>query len=312
MSRLAAIQAKSSWRRPVPSREIVACMKAHVQRVTPSREASFVFRVKADRRFARGWHCHPEYELTYIVSSRGRRFVGDSIETYESGDCVLLGSNLPHTWLSEPSAGLHRAIVVQFDASLLGGSLATAPELAAVAALLRRSAMGLRITGRTRDEVARRLLAMRRLRGLDRLLELLRALQAMALGRGDVRPIARHAPAQPPDASQLRRIDRVLAYLEERHAGPIAQRDVARLLGMSTAGFSRFFRRATGRTFVAYLAELRISRAARLLIDTDLPVLDVALRSGFANLSNFNRRFRALKGMTPRELRKRHAEAEGQ
>ena len=76
-------------------------MKAYIQKVTPSGDASFVYRVKADPRFARGLHCHPEYELTHIIESRGRRVVGDSIETYESGDCVLLGPNLPHSWRSE-------------------------------------------------------------------------------------------------------------------------------------------------------------------------------------------------------------------
>jgi AraC-like DNA-binding protein len=48
-----------------------------------------------------------------------------------------------------------------------------------------------------------------------------------------------------------------------------------------------------------YLNEIRLGRAARLLLETDLRVSDVASESGFTNLSNFNRRFFAWKQMTP-------------
>jgi AraC-like DNA-binding protein len=83
---------------------------------------------------------------------------------------------------------------------------------------------------------------------------------------------------------------------------------VAAIAGLSPEGFSRFFRRMTGRTFVAWVHEVRIGHACRLLTTTERPVLDVALTSGFENLSNFNRIFRRLRGCTPRDFRRRLAE----
>ncbi|MCZ6792920.1 MAG: AraC family transcriptional regulator [Planctomycetota bacterium] len=293
-------------------------MKSHVQRIAHSRQSSFVYRVKADRRFARGWHSHPEYELTYIQRSRGRRLVGDSVDTYASGDLVLLGPDLPHTWLSEasPASGpgrrrgsVHRAIVVQFRASFLGEGFLDSPELERVRGLLARSSRGLEITGRTRDDVSGRLTAMRKLGRFDRLLEFLRLLDVLARGGRDVRPICGTTCSFSPDPSSQRRFDRVFAHLHERYTGRVAQPEVAGLLGMSPSGFSRFFRRTTGKTFVEYLSELRISHACSLLIETDLSVLEISLRSGFNNLSNFNRKFLALKGMTPTRYRSQFATA---
>jgi AraC-like DNA-binding protein len=293
-------------------------VKAHAQKVPRSGEASFVYRVKADRRFSRGWHFHPEYELTFIVESRGRRLVGDSIERYSSGDLVLLGPNLPHTWRSEdpPGSGarrerLHRAVVIQFDQALLGERLLAFPEMEGIAGLLPRASRGLAIAGRTRDEAGRRMLAMRRMAPFERLLELLRILQGIAGGGKDLRALSRMPVALPAAGSGPRRIDRVFSHLHDRYTEPVSQAEVARQAGMTSAGFSRFFRRSTGTTFGDYLAGLRLSHAASLLMETSMTILEVSLRSGFNNLSNFNRRFRRWKGMTPREFRARHAEAAG-
>ena len=278
-----------------------------------------MFRVKAEARFSHGWHCHPEFELTCIQASQGQRLVGDSIENYRSGDLVLLGPDVPHTWNSEeipPSREskrpLHRAIVIQFDGNFLGRGFFDAPEFETVASLLARANRGLRIEGTTRDWAAREMAAMARRDRFERLVSLLRILQRLSLSRDDdVTPISRFPVDTAPARSAQRRIDQLLRYLRERFAGEVSQREVAALVGMTPPGFSRFFRRTTGTTFVDYLSELRVSRACNLLIDTDHSVLEISLASGFNNLSNFNRRFSRLKGMTPREYRRHHRKPAG-
>jgi AraC-like DNA-binding protein len=94
-------------------------------------------------------------------------------------------------------------------------------------------------------------------------------------------------------------------------ARPLRLGDVAAIAGLSPEGFSRFFHRMTGRTFVAWVHEVRIGHACRLLTTTERPVLDIAMAAGFENLSNFNRVFRRLRGCTPRAFRRRLAADRG-
>lgn len=286
-------------------------MKAYVQKVAHSQESSFVYRVKSDPRFARGWHFHPEYELTWIQASQGRRYVGDSVENYRPGDLVLLGPNLPHTWTSEPRASearteLHRAIVIQFGQQFLGESFFNSPELRPVTRLLERSRLGLQITGKTKKQVSDLLLEMRKQERLQRLLHLLQILEILAKSTRDLRPICSTPASTTTPQDHQARIDKVFSWLNEHYTGSVKQEEAAQLLGLTPAGFSRFFKRATGTTFAHYLGELRISHACNLLIDTDDSILTVSLNSGFNNLSNFNRRFLAMKEITPREYRSRY------
>jgi AraC-like DNA-binding protein len=273
-------------------------MKARIERVSTGDAASFLCRRRADSSFGFYWHFHPEIELTLIVRSRGRRFVGDSIEPYEDGDLVLVGPNLPHTWSSDPARkGRHEAVFCQFSREFL-----KSPELAGVGRLFDRSARGLRFTGRTQKSVARRLEGLdgvpglRRLAGLLEILdELARSTESRALsGRGYV-PALRSGDAE--------RIDRVCRFLNGRFTEGVTLAEAASVAHLSIPAFSRMFRRTTGRTLVAYLNELRTGLACRELMETGRAVSDIAYDSGFNNLSNFNRRFRSLKGLSPREYR---------
>lgn len=77
--------------------------------------------------------------------------------------------------------------------------------------------------------------------------------------------------------------------------------------GVSEAHFSRSFKAAFGLPPHRYLLTRRIERAKAMLRDTELPIIDIALNTGWASLGTFGRVFRDVTGESPTELRAREA-----
>jgi len=246
------------------------------------------------------WHRHPEWELTLILSGRGVRFIGDAVEDFAAGDLCLIPPDLPHTWLSRPAGQPGEAIVLQVPHGVLA-TAAALPEGRPVRTLVARAAGGLCFSGPGSAEVAETLQALVSSNGLSRYGGLLVLLGQMATAQNA--PIANHP--QPISVVAERRLARAFALIEEHLEDRLSQRRVAAAVCMPPASFSRFFRRATGRTFVDHLGRRRIAAVCRDLLETDNPVLDLALRYGWQGLAAFNRRFRAITGCTPTAYRRR-------
>jgi AraC-like DNA-binding protein len=273
------------------------------------------FRVWESRlpRFPFNWHHHRDLELTWISRGRGMRLVGDAVEAFCDGDLCLIGPDLPHTWYSSgPELGPVSAWIAQFPPELFDG-LASRPELRPLRALLTRAQRGVRIEGVARERAAAE---MRELATLSpasprRLAQLMRLLAGLAERLGDCRVLSRSEVAEQPSALARKRIAAAVAYAETHWRGRLSQRHAARLVGLSPSAFAQVFRRWTGRTFTGYVGELRLGGVSRALSGTTRPIAEIAFACGFGNLANFNRRFRAAHGMSPRAYRHAAAGATG-
>lgn len=250
------------------------------------------------------WHEHPEIELTWILKGSGLRYVGDSVEPFHEGDFCLLGANLPHAWISaERAGGPVRSFVVQFDPARWGTSLLALPEFARISNLFERSARGLCFGHDPAARMRRKLSG--RTSPLRQFTALLEILDALAADPG-ARPLCLTAWSPGKRRHADPRLRAVLAHLSEHAGEPVSQAAAARLVRLSPSAFSRFFRRSVGRTFHAYLTDLRLSEACRQLLESDRTISEIAFAAGFGNLSNFNRAFRIARGMAPGNFR-RHA-----
>ncbi len=256
--------------------------------------------VRQEISFPWNWHYHPELELTWICEGYGRRLVGDHAAPYQTGEIVLLGPNLPHTWISDPKSPANRAIVVQFHA--LPRELMACQEFSRIGTLLNQAAPGLRFL--TSKPLEKLLKALTEKCGLTAWLGLMEILDHLALQGGEVLSSRRYRHER--SSKLVSRLERVIRHIDGHFRKELPLAEVARIAGLTPSSFSRVFHRMTNQTYVTYLNNCRTREACRLLIETDRPITQVAGDCGFENLSNFNRRFRLTNQMTPSEFRRIH------
>jgi transcriptional regulator GlxA family with amidase domain len=103
----------------------------------------------------------------------------------------------------------------------------------------------------------------------------------------------------------LARVTAAVRRIERDPDDALSLRSLAREARLSPYHFLRTFERLTGVTPHQYVLRVRLRRAATALATEPAKVLDVALDSGFGDLSNFNRAFRAEFGVSPRVYRRR-------
>jgi AraC-like DNA-binding protein len=95
-------------------------------------------------------------------------------------------------------------------------------------------------------------------------------------------------------------------YIDVHLEEDLSVEELASHLGISTSYFARSFRGSVGLTPHAYVMRRRLLRAQELLANTDLPLIDIALATGFADQSHFSRRFHQMTGLPPRTYRLQH------
>jgi AraC-like DNA-binding protein len=251
------------------------------------------------------WHFHPEYEIHLITATTGKYFVGDYIGNFAPGNLVMMGSNLPHNWVSNVPHGERvdeRCLVLQFDAEFVARATTAFPEFRRVEPLLDASRWGLLFSPETGAAVTPVLRDMLGAQGLRRIALFIELFDRLAQGAGPVKLASDAYRADPAHYAQTR-INHVLSFIGKNLSQELRESELAALAGQSVSAFSRYFRRHTGVPFVQYVNRLRINLACQLLMSGELSITDICYQVGFNNLSNFNRQFLLLKEMSPSRWR---------
>jgi len=251
---------------------------------------------------------HVNFEIALLENCCGKRFIGDHIQDFEGPELVLLGSYLPHCWqyykatnpLLQP-----RATIVHFFPDFLGKDLLEKPEARHLNALFDKAAKGVLFEGAAVLEAKQVMQQMIFETGLARSAHMLRLLDMLALSAtGKTLCSSYFNTAESPN--QANKLNKVFAHIFSHFKEEITLQDVSTLLSMSTAAFCRLFKSGTNRTLTDFVKEVRIGHAARLLLEGHHNVSEACYDSGYNNMSNFNKHFKEVKGLSPRDFLRRY------
>src|SRR5690606_36034043 len=196
---------------------------------------------------------------------------------------------------------------VHFKENFLGAGIFSAPEMKHIGALFERASQGIKFESLP-QEILEKIHGLTTLESFEKVIGLLQILHALALNH-DYRLLSSKGFSNSFGVGENKNMDRANAFIFKNFNTPIGSKNVAKILKMNPSAFSRYFKRIHRKTFTKYINEIRIGYACKLLMEEKNNVTAVCYESGFNNISNFNRQFKQLTGMSPSDYVKYHTKS---
>jgi len=280
-------------------------MKVVKVRLLQEPDKSFIY-YKENNPFT-PWHHHPEYELCLITRGRGKRMVGDNIDRFENNDLVLIGPFTPHESLCDPEyfdskdGFKGEGIVIQFVHEFLGDKFFQLPENSGLSKFLLGSTRGYAFFGESKEKLISIIIKMQNMNDCEKFYAIFSLFKIFAVTK-EFKVLSSPALSKPFWLDETGSMQKALKYILQNFHKQISIKDLLAITNMSNTSFYAAFKQTYRMPFKDYLLHIRVGYACKILTDASQNISGIAYDSGFGNISNFNRQFKKIKGITPSQF----------
>ncbi len=256
--------------------------------------------------FATDFHFHDECQLVYIQSGAGTRIIGDSIEQFEAGDLTFVGPRVPHVWYSKPkpndTGNPDVSVALYINPVKVVEYLKLFIDTQSLKSFFQQSTRGLSIVGTKKEAMTTLLQNMIYQKNVSLLASFIQILDLL-LDAEELVWLNDASLLSDYSYNAQGRVAQLMDFIQQNFRTEITLEKAASVAGLQLHSFCRFFKTLTHRTFSDFINEVRIGFACQLLQHSDIPITQVAFESGYSNISYFNRSFKKIHRLTPREFR---------
>lgn len=251
-------------------------------------------------------HYHTEVQVTAILKGTGIVYGGNNMHKFGPGDIIVFGTQIPHllkngtSYYSDDSPGVLSHSLF-FDKDNFGGGLFKIREMANISHLLDNATRGIVLNDLTLNEKIASAVNLKNENLVILLLDILNSIE-----KSNVTYINNELYNLSLDENVGSRLNEILEYTFSHIDQKIHIESAAQKANLSKSQFSRYFKTHTGKSYIQFLNEVRVENACTLLLEKKDNIETICYKVGFHNVSNFNRIFKKVKNMSPKEYRKIH------
>ncbi|NGF57594.1 AraC family transcriptional regulator [Parapedobacter sp. SGR-10] len=271
-----------------------------------------VFSLLEDKKdnFYNYYHRHDELQITYILKGKGTIMVGNIVQSFHTDDVFVLKPNEPHMFdkygngeqVDEQIHAIH--VFVHLERM---GKLFVLPEFEAVAQYLLELDASQKIDPKASPLLKTFFLNLLTRTAIPKFAEFIYLLHTLTQYKqssislySGIRNLAYS------DRDGVR-ISEVYKYTFDHFHEDIAVEDVASIVHMTPTSFCKFFKKHSMKTYIGFLNEVRIEKACQMLINKHTEsISETAFQVGFNNVVHFNRVFKQVTGLSPRQYLTQH------
>ena len=247
-------------------------------------------------------HQHQEIQISLILKGKGTIVLGDSISQFKPNDIFVIGSNIAHVFKSDTEENeAHTMLSLFFNMDSFGEDFFKLNELDTLSSFFEKSNFGIRISSE-KEEAKKCFLKLKHATKLEKLILFFKILNIISHAHHEV--LASFIYKKIYNDNEGERMSTIFTYSMKNFAQEIDLNQIAAIAFMTPNSFCRYFKQRTNITYFQFLIKIRIEHACTLLSsDSDFTVAEIAIKSGFKNISNFNRQFKSIKKLRPLEYK---------
>lgn len=265
-------------------------------------DEALVYQEDRETQFFDQLHQHEEIQISLILAGSGSIIIGDSINTFEETDILVIGSNVPHVFKSDLKGPVESVMyTLFFTRDSFGKDFFEVKDLGDLKEFFKESVNGFKVLSLKKQIIGlfRQLKDLKRIERIAYLLKILSLIQ-----QAEKQRLSSFVYRKKYTDAEGKRMNDVFQYAMSNYQEAISLEEVAHRANMSKNAFCRYFKKRTNKTFFQFLIEIRIENAGKMLFnDKEMPIALVSELCGFQNISNFNRKFKEIKGVTPKAYR---------
>lgn len=257
-------------------------------------------------------HRHNETQITWIIKGEGTLIAGNYMQPFKSGDIYILGANQPHIFKSDPAYFDKRrkkqvhSISFFFDPNGFLKPILELSETKAIKKFIDSTSYGLQLPSNAQKKITAEMQEVKNLKQGLRLAAFIRLLQVMSGIKGWMKLSTIPAGFTFSDLEGLRMND-VYQFTMNHYSENIKLKQVADIAYMTPQAFCRYFKKRTGKNYIVFLNEIRISEACKKITAGNFDsISSVAYDTGFSSAVSFNRVFKKIVERSPRQYQKEY------
>jgi len=276
-------------------------MKVLPFKIPKSKDVSLIYQEDIGEILYDKLHQHEEIQLCAIIEGEGSLVIGDSINEYKSGDILIIGSNLPHVFKSDTSnCKSSTMLTLFFTKTSFGEDFFELGDFAEMQKLFKISESGGIVTS-NKNEILQLFSSLNKASNFERFIIFLKIVNELL--NAEINPLSKFIYQKKYSDNEGKRMSNIMEFTMNNFNKEIDLDTIAGISNMTPNAFCRYFKQRTNKTYFQFLIEVRIENACRLLKNHDALIAEVSEKSGFKNISNFNRKFKDNKGTTPSKYR---------
>lgn len=277
-------------------------MKVYPFQIPKAQNIGLIYQEDKESFFYDKLHQHEEIQLCTIVTGEGTLIVGDTINDYKCGDVLVIGSNTPHVFKSD-TTNIKESFMISlfFTQQSFGEHFFLLDDFNELAPFFTKSLTGFKLTS-NQKEIQQQFLTLQNATNLDRFIGFFEILKS--INQSEAQQLSSFIYPKKYTDNEGKRMRNVMDFTIHHYDKNIDLKMIANKANMTPNAFCRYFKQRTNKTYFSFLNELRVENACKLLLSNKgLSVGEIAYQCGFKNLSNFNRKFKEVKGLTPSEYK---------